>query len=208
MSGGRGRGWKLSEERSRGEVRAGGSRELCPPPPAPLSQPSGAPEALGLFLQPALPPSLPPSLASLLINIEFRRCFGMEGDQRRSRPPHPTPPPTPRLGALGCCLFCPSGLIPGDTLPPATSSCLLSSVSSAWSCGGLRTGWRPRPPARHQRAGRAWGRKPSSLVWVSGRGRGSRRLSCPWHGCAPAAGCLGGCREAGPKLQRVAAWGR
>ncbi|XP_029783635.1 tether containing UBX domain for GLUT4 isoform X5 [Suricata suricatta] len=82
-------------------------------------------------------------------------CFG---------PTLPMAPKAPE-GALGCCLSCPSSLIPGDTLPPATSSCLLSSVSSAWSCGGLREGWRPRPPAG--RAGPARGRKPSSLVWAN-----------------------------------------
>lgn len=39
--------------------------------------------------------------------------------------------PPLQLGVLGCCLSRPRGLIPGDTLPPATSSRLLSSVSSA-----------------------------------------------------------------------------
>lgn len=90
----------------------------------------------------------------------------------------PSPPP---LGALGCCLFsCPTGLIPGDTLPLATSSCLLSSVSSAWSCGGLRAGWRPRPPTIRELAGlgegslppcvgeQAWARKPPAFMSLAG----------------------------------------
>lgn len=59
-------------------------------------------------------------------------------------------------------------------------------------------------PARDQRAGRAQGRKLSSLAWVSRRG--SRRLSCPWQGRALAAGCLGGCPGTGLMLQRLTAW--
>lgn len=42
----------------------------------------------------------PSSLASLLINIEFGRCFGME----RTSAQAPLP-----LGALGCCLSRPHG---------------------------------------------------------------------------------------------------
>lgn len=65
------------------------------------------------------------------------------------------------------------------------------------------------PPACDQRAGRARGRKPSSLVWLSRRGRGSRRFHVAGRAVLwLLAAREGGCRGAGPELERVTAWGR
>ena len=171
-----------------------------PPSPfsAPFCSPPGAPEALGLL--PLSPPALPPhspSLASLLINIEFGRCFGMERGQR---------PGTPlQLGTLGCCLSRPRGLIPGDTLPPLPAAVSFHPSARPGAVGPLLGV--ASLPARDQRAGRAQGRKPSSLLRVSRRGCGSCWLSCPWQGRVLAAGCPGGCPGAGPAPQKVTAQG-
>lgn len=201
-------GWGQSSREAgsppRKGVKVGGSRVLPPPPLpllSPLLQPPGSPRGTGPPSSiPTRPPSLPPhspSLASLLINIEFGRCFGMERGQR---------PGTPlQLGTLGCCLSRPRGLIPGDTLPPLPAAVSFHPSARPGAVGPLLGV--ASLPARDQRAGRAQGRKASSLLRVSRRGRGSCWLSCPWQDRVLAAGCPGGCPGAGPAPQKVTAQG-
>lgn len=115
-------------------------------------------------------------------------------------------PGTPlQLGTLGCCLSRPRGLIPGDTLPPLPAAVSFHPSARPGAVGPLLGV--ASLPARDQRAGRAQGRKASSLLRVSRRGRGSCWLSCPWQGRVLAAGCPGGCPGAGPAPQKVTAQG-
>ena len=145
---------------------------------SPLLQPPGSPRGTGPPSIPTRPASLPPhspSLASLLINIEFGRCFGMERGQR---------PGTPlQLGTLGCCLSRPRGLISGDTLPPATSSRLLSSVSSPWSRGASARGG---VPARLR--AESWQGSGKEAV-LPPAGERARKLPAFMSLAGPCAGC-------------------
>lgn len=175
-------GWGQTSREARSPprkgVEVGGSRVL-PCTPTPPSQPLRSPRGTGpppsIPTRPASLPPYSPSLASLLINIEFGRCFGMEGGQR---------PGTPlQLGTLGCRLSRPRGLIPGDTLPPATSSRLLSSVSSPWSRGASAPGGVPARPRSESWQG------SGKEAFLPPAGERARKLPAFMSLAGPRAGC-------------------
>lgn len=165
-------GWMLTKER-----RPGGWE----PGPAPRSPTGAGP----------LPPSLP-ALAGQPLSLEDALEWRGTGQEAC-----PVLPPR-RAGSLGCCL----------------SVCTVSFLATATPCPpghqqlspfigrldleprGPRSGWRPRRPVTGL-AG--FGREASCLLQARGRGR--RRLACPWQSQALAAGCSGGRPGACPVLQ-------
>lgn len=159
--------------------------------PGPLLSPQEPQRPWGSFSIPAHPPSK----ASLLIQWIWK-MFWDEGG------PVPRLPPL-QLGVLGCCLSRPRGLIPGDTLPPATSSRLLSSVSSAQSRGASARGGGVAALPADQRAGRA---RKEAFLPHGGAGAEATGFHVPGRTalCCWLPGRLPG---ACPVLQRVTAQG-
>ena len=104
--------------------------------------------------------------------------------QTRSLGKLPERPGTPlQLGTLGCCLSRPRGLISGDTLPPATSSRLLSSVSSPWSRGASARGG---VPARLR--SESW-QGSGKEAFLPPAGERARKLPAFMSLAGPCAGC-------------------
>lgn len=116
------------------------------------------------------------------------------------RPASRHPPPIRNPGVLPVR---PRGLIPGDTLPPATSSRLLSSISSPWSRGASSWGGAPARPRSESWQGSG---KEAFLPPV---GEQARKLPAFMSLAGPvlAAGCPGGCLGASPAPQEVTAQG-